>query len=220
MPEYADPASALPDEDIRCAKCGSAMVRRVAKKGKHAGNEFWGCSTFPKCRSTVTVPEVCPFSSAPPEPLSGQSGLLNKARGTADRIWRWRLELDEPDANDRWDPEHRRRVLPYLHDRDKGHCGICGGLMKLKGAHIEHIVPKRFAVFELTSEGMAQQGAYYTSELHRMNNLQVAHARCNRNKGNTPDIRQWRHQTMEPRPVAKSKDGRVLLLPLPEPTHR
>lgn len=33
-----------------CPKCGSAMVKRTAKKGQNAGEEFWGCSTFPTCR--------------------------------------------------------------------------------------------------------------------------------------------------------------------------
>ena len=34
-----------------CTKCGSEMVLRKASKGKNIGNEFWGCSTFPKCRN-------------------------------------------------------------------------------------------------------------------------------------------------------------------------
>lgn len=33
-----------------CPKCGGAMVKRVAKKGSQAGNEFWGCANFPACR--------------------------------------------------------------------------------------------------------------------------------------------------------------------------
>lgn len=32
-----------------CPKCGSNMVRRTAKKGSNAGNQFWGCSRFPAC---------------------------------------------------------------------------------------------------------------------------------------------------------------------------
>lgn len=38
-----------------CAKCGSKMVLRKASKGKNAGNEFWGCSTFPKCRNVLDL---------------------------------------------------------------------------------------------------------------------------------------------------------------------
>lgn len=35
-----------------CPLCGSAMVKRTARKGANAGNEFWGCSTYPGCRGT------------------------------------------------------------------------------------------------------------------------------------------------------------------------
>lgn len=33
-----------------CPKCGAEMVQRIAKKGKYAGQKFWGCSNFPNCR--------------------------------------------------------------------------------------------------------------------------------------------------------------------------
>nr|WP_309476970.1 restriction endonuclease [Trinickia acidisoli] len=33
-----------------CPRCGSAMMRRIAKQGANVGNAFWGCSEFPKCR--------------------------------------------------------------------------------------------------------------------------------------------------------------------------
>ena len=33
-----------------CPKCGSGMVLRTSKKGPEAGNQFWGCSAYPKCR--------------------------------------------------------------------------------------------------------------------------------------------------------------------------
>lgn len=36
-----------------CPKCGSLMVRRTAKRGANAGNQFWGCSTYPKCHAVV-----------------------------------------------------------------------------------------------------------------------------------------------------------------------
>ena len=34
-----------------CPKCGSNMVLRTSKQGPNSGNQFWGCSTFPKCRA-------------------------------------------------------------------------------------------------------------------------------------------------------------------------
>ncbi len=38
-----------------CPKCGSDMVLRTSKKGPKAGNQFWGCSAFPKCRTIADV---------------------------------------------------------------------------------------------------------------------------------------------------------------------
>lgn len=40
-----------------CPKCGAEMVLRTAKKGKHAGEKFWGCSRFPQCRSMLPYDE-------------------------------------------------------------------------------------------------------------------------------------------------------------------
>lgn len=32
-----------------CPKCGEGMIIRTASKGKNVGNQFWGCSKFPRC---------------------------------------------------------------------------------------------------------------------------------------------------------------------------
>ncbi len=37
-----------------CPDCGGELVLRVARHGKNAGNKFWGCSNFPKCKFTKT----------------------------------------------------------------------------------------------------------------------------------------------------------------------
>lgn len=39
-----------PTADRQCPKCGSPLVIRSVKSGPKAGQQFWGCSTFPKCR--------------------------------------------------------------------------------------------------------------------------------------------------------------------------
>jgi restriction system protein len=39
-------------EHPTCAKCGSILVRRTARKGAKAGSRFWGCPNFPKCQYT------------------------------------------------------------------------------------------------------------------------------------------------------------------------
>ncbi|MFC1880981.1 topoisomerase DNA-binding C4 zinc finger domain-containing protein [Thermodesulfobacteriota bacterium] len=36
---------------VLCPICGSRMVLRTTKKGKYAGQKFWGCSKFPHCRA-------------------------------------------------------------------------------------------------------------------------------------------------------------------------
>ena len=38
-----------------CPLCSSGMVKRTARNGSNAGSEFWGCSTFPKCRGVRPI---------------------------------------------------------------------------------------------------------------------------------------------------------------------
>ncbi len=39
-------------ENIKqCSRCGSEMVVREKKRGENKGKQFWGCSSYPKCRS-------------------------------------------------------------------------------------------------------------------------------------------------------------------------
>ncbi|NOJ21031.1 nuclease-related domain-containing protein [Vibrio jasicida] len=35
----------------QCPRCSSEMVLRETKRGENIGKQFWGCSTFPKCRA-------------------------------------------------------------------------------------------------------------------------------------------------------------------------
>ena len=45
-----------PSSDVKlCPKCSSKMVKKIAKKGKNTGNEFWACSAFPKCRHIEAI---------------------------------------------------------------------------------------------------------------------------------------------------------------------
>jgi len=39
-------------EGDACPKCGSSLVLRTAHRGSNAGNQFYGCSSYPKCRYT------------------------------------------------------------------------------------------------------------------------------------------------------------------------
>lgn len=37
-----------------CPRCGNSMILRTANKGDNRGNQFWGCSSFPRCRGIVS----------------------------------------------------------------------------------------------------------------------------------------------------------------------
>lgn len=207
------------------------MVRRRARRGANAGKDFWGCSEFPRCRGTVQLEAV---EATPDEEDAAAAdeasqsdignaedsdvedkpdGIFTYVAKVVDKGWRWYLETDEPDATGRWDKHHRRRVLSYIYNRDGGRCGLCAAEMKLEGAHIEHIVPKVFAVFEVHKAGKVEPGTGFTSRLHKMDNLQAAHTYCNKRKGNTPEVKNWRHPAMPPLAVADSDDGGEFVVP-------
>ena len=207
------------------------MVRRKAQRGPNAGNEFWGCSDFPRCRGTVSgyqpaddsddgasadgVGDAAEESAAGSDSDGKSRGLLSKVANTVDKAWRWHLESDEPDGDGRWDEAHRRKMLNYVYDKDGGRCGLCGAKMKRdrRGMHLEHIVPKVFAVFDVHKGGRAEPGTRWKSRLHKIDNLQVAHSYCNKNKGNTPEVKKWRHPSMPQRTVADAEDGQTFVLP-------
>ena len=50
----AEPIISSPEE-LECPKCRSAMVKRKVRQGARAGQEFWGCSQYPKCRGIVNL---------------------------------------------------------------------------------------------------------------------------------------------------------------------
>jgi ssDNA-binding Zn-finger/Zn-ribbon topoisomerase 1 len=44
-----------PTAERQCPKCGSALLIRTVKSGAKAGQQFWGCSGFPKCRTMQSL---------------------------------------------------------------------------------------------------------------------------------------------------------------------
>ena len=214
-------ASFEADQPPSCPRCNQTMVRRTAKKGRNAGGEFWGCPEFPKCRGVVAIPPTDePTDTAttttsrpvsePATPATANNAATVEVNAAYDDM-REQLESDEPDATGRWDAEHRRKVLAYIYARDDGRCGVCAGEMKLSGAHVEHVVPKIFAVFNVRKGGKAEQGIRYTSRLHKLDNLQASHTYCNKRKGNTSDVKKWRHPAMPPLTVADADDGQFVV---------
>lgn len=54
-PTQTNPVSVQQVPVPSCPVCRSAMQKRTAKRGANVGNEFWGCSQYPKCRGVVQV---------------------------------------------------------------------------------------------------------------------------------------------------------------------
>jgi len=52
------PAGAVGAGTACCPSCGHPMVLRTSKRGANAGNQFWGCSTYPACKGTRNVAKV------------------------------------------------------------------------------------------------------------------------------------------------------------------
>ena len=42
-------------QSLKCPKCGGSLVLRTTKKGENVGNQFYGCSNYPKCKYTKNV---------------------------------------------------------------------------------------------------------------------------------------------------------------------
>ena len=47
--------AALNDTQKVCPNCESTMVLRTARKRDSAGSQFWGCSSYPRCRYTMPL---------------------------------------------------------------------------------------------------------------------------------------------------------------------
>lgn len=59
-PQAEKPISQEPQKSSAsvCPKCGSPLVLRKAKSGNNEGSQFWGCSSFPKCRFTKPFKDI------------------------------------------------------------------------------------------------------------------------------------------------------------------
>ncbi len=53
LPLEANQATTKADTAPLCPKCGSKMILRVASRGEHKGEPFYGCSQYPKCQGVI-----------------------------------------------------------------------------------------------------------------------------------------------------------------------
>ncbi|WP_420624615.1 HNH endonuclease [Candidatus Poriferisodalis sp.] len=100
-----------------------------------------------------------------------------------------------------WTDEARAVVLLYLRWRDGQCCGVCGLMMMAQDAVIDHVIPKRFGVFDIRN-GRAVAGVAYESKLHHIDNIQAAHERCRDDEGATDRVVLWRNLSLPLLPSA------------------
>lgn len=55
VPPPARSTNSTSSSQVSCPRCGSGMVKRLARKGRNAGSYFWGCSRYPSCKGTKNI---------------------------------------------------------------------------------------------------------------------------------------------------------------------
>ena len=48
-------SESTPEAIPLCPKCNVEMIKRQASRGSNAGQQFWGCPNFPKCREIIPL---------------------------------------------------------------------------------------------------------------------------------------------------------------------
>jgi len=54
-PPPPTPQTVIVSSSPKCPSCNGEMVKRKAKSGQNAGNEFWGCSNYPRCKGIMAI---------------------------------------------------------------------------------------------------------------------------------------------------------------------
>jgi four helix bundle suffix protein len=53
--DQADSTNRAEQKAPVCPKCGKPMALRMARKGRNAGSQFWGCSGYPECKGVRQI---------------------------------------------------------------------------------------------------------------------------------------------------------------------
>ena len=130
-----------------------------------------------------------------------------------------RLSRLRPDDSGRWQDAHRLRLLAWVARRDGNRCGLCAADLPrdLSQCELDHIIPRVYAYFDVTTRGRAAPGDQWASRMHHRDNLQAAHSNCNGAKRATSDLSRWRHPLMLQVPAAEARTDKppeFLQLPL------
>ena len=128
-PEYpgdGDDKDDAPD----CPKCGSEMVRRTARTGRNAGNDFWGCSEYPECTGTREISSATGKNADTPDCPDCGSGMVRRTarRGPNEGNDFWGCseypectgtrEISFADVGGEYDADENQGVLEYLDDTE------------------------------------------------------------------------------------------------------
>lgn len=54
-PTTASPPRLSTNTQVLCPRCGTQMIKRMARKGRNAGGYFWGCGRYPVCKGTRSI---------------------------------------------------------------------------------------------------------------------------------------------------------------------
>ena len=79
----------------KCPVCGAEMVRRTARHGKYAGNEFWGCPNWPSCKGIINITSQTSSPKQPPTVLptvATPQTVVNKRNYNRQSVLPLRLE--------------------------------------------------------------------------------------------------------------------------------
>ena len=66
------PLNVMNQSPPNCPQHGFLMVLRTARRGRNAGNQFWGCSKFPKCK------EILPFDPKGDQPTPKAPKIISE----------------------------------------------------------------------------------------------------------------------------------------------
>lgn len=82
------------DDLVSCPECGAPMQVRIARRGSRAGQRFYGCSRYPRCRGVRPIDEESTDTQAEgsDSALASRPGVL----GLTQRV-RWPDRSDAPD---------------------------------------------------------------------------------------------------------------------------
>jgi ssDNA-binding Zn-finger/Zn-ribbon topoisomerase 1 len=60
-----------------CPACEREMTVRTARRGRNAGNKFWGCTGYPKCKTVFPISDEDHIHLNDKEPSANAPGVLS-----------------------------------------------------------------------------------------------------------------------------------------------